>query len=216
MTRRLTWLFASVFLLGTLSAFGQFSTRPDDNGSPGPNYISEGTRFLVRLDDTLDTNKLQPGKKVKAKLAEDLVTPDGSVLRAGQKIRGHVSDVERGYHSRLILSFDEIETQHGWRPLIASVSDVPGEHGVNPVGEEGEIEHKGANKQRTIEDAAAGAAIGATAGVIGGGGRGAAIGAGAGAGAGVAAGLLLNRNVKLVKGQQLELRLDRPLQVPRA
>jgi hypothetical protein len=171
---------------------------------------------MIRLDDTLDTNKMEPGKKFKAKLAEDLVAPDGTVIPAGKKVKGHVSDVERGFHGRILLSFDEIETRHGWRPLVASVSDVPGEHGVKPVGDEGEIERKGRSKQRTIEEAAAGAAIGATAGAIAAGGRGAAIGAGAGAGAGIAAGLLLDRNLKLQKGQQLELRLDRPLQVPQA
>ncbi len=217
MHRKATWLITSVFLLSSLPLLAQFSTRqPDDSGSPGPNYIAEGTRFMIRLDSTLDTNKLKPGKKFKAKLAEDLVAPNGTVIPAGKVVRGHVSDVDRGLHGRLVLSFDEIETTGGWRPLIASVSDVPGEHGVKPVGDEGEIERQGPNKQRTIEDAAAGAAIGATAGVIGGGGRGAAIGAGAGAGAGTAAALLLNNNVKLLKGQQLELRLDRPLQVPQA
>ena len=217
MNRRTTWLMVSAFLLLSLPVFAQFSTRPpEDNGAPGPNYIAEGTRFMVRLDDTLDTNKVQPGKKFKAKLSEDLVTPNGMVIPAGKRVRGHVSDVEHGFHGRMLLSFDEIETKRGWRPLIASVSDVPGEHGVKQVGDEGEIERAGHGKQRTVEDAAAGAAVGATIGVLGGGGRGAAIGAGTGAGAGVAAALLFNNNVKLQKGQQLELRLDRPLQVPQA
>jgi len=214
MHRRSTWLAISLFLLASVPVFAQFSTRPDDSQGPPPNFIPDGTRFLIKLNDTLDTGKLQPGKKFKAQLAEDLVAPNGMVIPAGKKVKGHVSDVERGIHGRLMLSFDEIETPHGWRPLIASVSDVPGEHGVKS-DEEGEIERRGMNKQRTIEEAATGAAIGATAGALGGGGRGAAIGAGAGAGAGVAAGVLLN-NLKLVKGQQLELRLDRPLQVPQA
>ena len=217
MNRRSTWLMVTVLLLSSLPMFAQFSTRsPDDGSAPGPNYIAEGTRFMIRLDSTLDTNKVQPGKKFNAKLAEDLVTPNGLVIPAGKRVRGHVSDVERGFHGRMLLSFDEIETNHGWRPLIASVSDVPGEHGVKPVGDEGEIERAGHSKQRTIEDAAAGAAVGATVGVLGGGGKGAAIGAGAGAGTGVAAALLFNNNLKLLKGQQLELRLDRPLQVPQA
>ncbi len=216
MHRRPISLSLLLLLLSSVPVFAQFSTRPDNNGSPGPNYVDEGTRFMIRLDDTLDTNKMKPGKKFKAKLSEDLVAPNGAVIPAGKKVRGHVSDIERGFHGRMLLSFDEIETKHGWRPLIASVSDVPGEHGVKPVGDEGEIERKGHSRQRTIEEAAAGAAIGATAGALGGGGRGAAIGAGAGAGAGIAAGLLLDRDLKLQKGQQLELRLDRPLQVPQA
>ena len=205
-----------LFALASLPLMAQFSTRPDDNGSPGPNYVAEGTRFMIRLDSALDTNKIKPGKKFDAKLAEDLVTPNGLVIPAGKKVRGHVSDVETGYHSQMLLSFDEIETAHGWRPLIASVSDVPGEHGVKPVGDEGQIEKAGHSKQRTIEEAASGAAVGATIGAISGGGKGAGIGAGAGAATGVAAGLLLNNNVKLLKGQSIELRLDRPLQVPQA
>jgi hypothetical protein len=215
MTRRSVWLIACAFLLASLPSFAQFSTRPDDNGNPGPNYISEGTRFLVRMDNTLESNKIEPGKKFKVKLAEDLVAPNGAIIPAGKKIKGHVSDVERGFHGRVMLAFDEIETRHGWRPLVAYVSDVPGERGSKSVNEEGEIQSKRSNR-RMVEEAAAGATIGAVAGTLGGGGKGAAIGAGAGAGAGVAAGLLLDRNLKLQKGQQLELRLDRPLQVPQA
>ena len=206
-------LMMIIFALASLPAFAQFSTRPDPSASIGPNYIAEGTRFMVKLDDTLDSNKLKPGKKFNAKLAEDLTAPNGTVIPAGKKIHAHVSDVDRGMHGRILVSFDEIETRHGWRPLIASVSDVPGEHSAK-ANEEGEIEKKGKNKQRMVETAAVGAAIGAAAGAAGAGGRGAAMGAGAGAGAGIITALLLDRDLKLNKGQMLELRLDRPLQVP--
>jgi YMGG-like Gly-zipper len=215
MNRRFACLLA-LFALASLPLLAQFSTRPDNIGSPGPNYVDEGTRFMIQLTQNLDSNKLKAGQRFKARLAEDLVAPNGTLIPAGKTVRGHVSDVERGYHSQLLLSFDEIETTHGWRPLTASVSDVPGEHGVKPVGDEGQIEKAGPNKQRTIEEAATGAAVGASIGAISGGGKGAGIGAGAGAATGVAAGLLLNNNVKLLKGQQIELRLDRPLQVPQA
>ena len=63
-------------------------------------------------------------------LAEDLTAQDGSSIPAGKKIHAHVSNVERGMHGRLLLSFDEIDTRRGWRPLAATVSDVPGEHGA--------------------------------------------------------------------------------------
>jgi hypothetical protein len=65
-----------------------------------------------------------------------------------------------------------------------------------------------------VESAAIGAGIGALGGVAAGGSHGAAIGAGVGAGAGLGAGLLSDRDLKLNKGQMLEVRLDRPLQVP--
>ncbi|MBA3913703.1 MAG: hypothetical protein H0X25_07570, partial [Acidobacteriales bacterium] len=43
---------------------------------PPPRTIPEGVTFLIRLDDTLDSSKLQQGKHFDAKLAEDLVAPD--------------------------------------------------------------------------------------------------------------------------------------------
>jgi hypothetical protein len=213
--KRPAWLVLSLFLLASLPGFAQWSSRSNENGNQPPNYIAEGTRFMVKLDDTLDTKKLQPGKHFKAKLAEDLVAPNGSTIPAGKKIKAHVSNIDRGLHGRILISFDEIETRHGWRPLVASVSDVPGEKIVK-TNEEGEIERKGPNKTRMIETAAAGAAVGAAAGAATAGAKGAGIGAGAGAALGLGTGLLTDRDLKLVKGQQLELRLDRPLQVPEA
>jgi hypothetical protein len=211
--KRSAWLMLPLFLLASLPGFAQWSSRPNDNGNLPPNYIGEGTRFMARLDDTLDTKKLQPGKHFKLKLAEDLVAPNGSTIPAGKKIKAHVSSIDRGMHGRILISFDEIETRHGWRPLVASVSDVPGEKIVK-TNEEGEIEKKGTDKRRMIETAAVGAAVGAAAGAAAGGGKGAGIGAGAGAAVGLGAGLLTDRDLKLDKGLQLELRLDRPLQVP--
>src|SRR5262245_22338700 len=37
-----------------------------------PSSIPEGTRFIVKLKDTLDTRKMQEGKHFKAELREDL------------------------------------------------------------------------------------------------------------------------------------------------
>jgi len=179
-----------------------------------PHTIPDGTTFLIRLEDKLDTSRLQPGKHFKAKVAEDLVGPDGAMIPRGKKIKGHVSSVDNGFHARLLLSFDEIETEHGWVPLIATVTDVPGERGIKRLDEEGEIERKGANKRREIERAGIGAGVGAAGGAVAGGGRGAAIGAGIGAVAGAVSGLFTDRRLRLEKGTTLELRLDHPLQVP--
>ena len=71
------------------------------------------------------------------------------------------------------------------------------------------------DSRREIESAAAGAAIGAIAGVAAGGGKGAAIGAAAGGGLGAGVGLLTGRNIRLNKGQALDLRLDRDIFLPR-
>ena len=152
---------------GSYSPSQQYPRPPDASGAPGSqSYISEGTRFIVVLDDKLETNKAKPGKKFKAYLGEDLVAPNGTVIPHGAKIRGHVSEVEGGFRPMILLSFNQIETPHGWIPLAATVTGVPGEHGAKGGGPEGEIERAGVNKRRTVESAAAGAAVGAVAGTV--------------------------------------------------
>src|SRR5581483_6859550 len=102
--------------------------------------------------------------------------------------------------------FDEIKTRHGWVPLAATVAGVPGEHSVQTeTGPEGEIKHTKVDARREVETAAAGAAIGAIAGAAAGGGK----------GAGTGAGLLTGRNIRLNKGQMLDLRLERDIFLPR-
>jgi hypothetical protein len=193
----------------------QYPAQRPQPGYGAPNAIPEGTRFIAVLDDKLETKKLSPGKKFKMKLAEDLTSPNGQVIPRGKKIKGHVSSIDRGMRGRILLSFDEIETKHGWVPLTATVSGVPGEHGVDQtMGSEGEIQKRATDKRRAIEAAVIGAGVGAAAGAAAGGGKGAAIGAAAGGALGTGAGILTDRDFTLEKGTQLELTLDRQLQVP--
>ena len=199
-------------VLALFASLPVFAQDPAIAPQAPPNAIPEGTRFLIRLNDRLDTRKLQPGKHFKAKLAEDLVAGDGAVIPRGKTIKGHVSSVEQGLHARMMLSFDEIDTGHGSMPLIATVTSVPGDHAVKEPGEEGELQRKGMSTQHEIEAVAVGAGIGAAAGAMKGGGKGAGIGAGAGVGA--IAGLLSDHDLRLEKGTALELRLDHPLQIP--
>jgi hypothetical protein len=175
--------------------------------------IPEGTRFVVVLANKLQTGKLEPGKHFKAKLGEDLTAPDGNRIARGSVLKGHVSSVDQGIHGRVLLAFDSIETAHGRVPIAATVVGVPGDHGVK-TGKEGEIEKVGLSKTRVAESAMAGAAAGAGTGAITGGVHGAIVGAGVGAVVGGAAGTLTDRNLILEKGQQLELELDRPFQIP--
>lgn len=186
-------------------------------GAP-PNAIPEGTRFIVKLKDTLDTRKMDyaQGKHFKAELREDLVTPSGLLIPKGRTVKGHVASFERGYTgARILLALDEIETRHGWVPLIGRVTGVPGDPSIKSTENEGEISRKGPDKKRVITNAAIGAGVGAATGAAVGGGKGAAIGAAVGAGLGGGTGLLFSGNdIKLDKNTQLEVRLDRDLVVP--
>lgn len=177
-----------------------------------PNAIPQGTVVLIQLTDRLDTHTVKAGDHFNARLAEPVQAADGLTLTAGRKIKGHVSAVEPGLSRRLLLSFDEIDTGHGWAPLIATVTGVPGEHGLQQIGDEGEIGRKGMTKEKIAEAVVVGAGEGAAAGVNNGGGkRGAAVGAGNGAADSAMTAFEAGHDLILEKGTALEIRLDRNL-----
>jgi hypothetical protein len=184
----LRWILC--LALATLPLLGQ-----EEKSAAPPHAIPYGTTFLIRLEDRLDVSRIQPGKRFKAKLAEDLMGPDETRILRGSRIRGHVSEVGNGFHPRLLLSFDEIETQRGWAPLMATIIDVPGEHGL-ATRAEGEIERQGQGGTGHRDPDSDG------------------IGAKAGAAAGVVQAIFSDHRLQLQKGTMLEIRLDRPLQVP--
>jgi hypothetical protein len=206
--------WAGILLLVAATSLLAQTTAPAVASIPRPNAVPEGTTFLVRLEDRLDTAELHPGQHFKVKLDEDLVAANGKMIPRGKKIKGHVSSVEHGLNARLLLSFDEIETRHGWVALIATVIGVPNERGLKAQESEGEIERKGTSAKQTVEDAAAGAALGASAGAAARSAKDAGSGAATGASAGAMASLLANRDLRLEKGTTLEVRLDRALQIP--
>ena len=155
------------------------------------NAIPEGTTLLVRLGQRLETGTARQGHRFKASLAEDVIAPNGVILERGSRIRGHVSRVSQGMHPRLLLSFDDIETSHGRVPLIASVSGVPGEHGVKQPDPDGTIEAASRETPASDEPRSPWSRIGAVAGFF------------------------ADHSVRLEKGTVVELHLDRALQIPR-
>jgi hypothetical protein len=213
-----------------LLAFSIGSARAQNQQAPGgqqeqtsanqqdvqpPEAVSPSTRFLVGLDDALSTKESKAGTRFRAHTLEPLSTPDGTVLRAGAEIRGHVDKVEPAHQAgraRMWLTFDDIHMRAGWMPLVATVSDVPGVHSVRVVYErEGEIENRTNKHEEEAEAAAAGAFVGAAAGVAAGNKKDAAIGAATGA---VTAFMLssgLGQELTLEKDTKLELVLGRAL-----
>jgi hypothetical protein len=192
------------------------SGNPSSTYGAPPNAIPDGSRFIIKLKDTLDTKKMQDGKHFKAELREDLVTPSGLIIPKGRTIKGHVGRFEHGFTgSKMQLALDEIETRNGWVPLIGTVTGVPGDPSIKATGEEGEVYRKGPDKRKVVTNAAIGATVGAVSGSVIGGKKGAAIGAAAGAGLGTGTSFLFKGGeMKLEKGTQLEVRLDRDLVVP--
>jgi len=194
---------------------GSVSLLAQDATQAASNVIPQGTELLIQLTDRLDTHNIRTGDPFHARLVEPLVAANGVTIDGGRKIKGHVSAVEPGLHTRLLLSFDEVDTGHGWRPFFATVIGVPGEHGLKEIGEEGEIGRKGMTKEQIAEAVVVGAGEGAEAGMHSGGKRAAVHAAGEGAANGAFNALESGRDLVLDQGTALEIRLDRNLTIPR-
>ena len=175
------------------------------------NVVPQGTVLLIQLTDRIDTHNVHTGDPFHARLAEPVTTANGMTIEEGRKIKGHISAIEPGLRTRLLLSFDEIDTGRGWKPLLATVTGVPGEHGMSQVGEEGEIGRKGITREQVAEAVVVGAGEGAEAGWKSGNKKAAAQGAGEGAANGAFNALESSHDLVLDKGTALEIRLDRNL-----
>jgi hypothetical protein len=200
-------------LVGFLTALFGLAAASQDVPQGPPNAVVQGTTALIQLADRIDTRTVKPGDHFHARLAEPLSAIDGETLPEGAKIKGHVSAVQPGLRTRILLSFDQIETRRGWVPLIATVTGVPGEHGMRPVGDEGEIGRKGMTKEEIAEAVVVGAGRGAAEGERAGGKKGAAQGAGAGAADAAFSAFESGHDLILDKDTALEIRLDRNLLV---
>jgi hypothetical protein len=178
--------------------------------------VTPGTKFLVRLEDELDTHGTRENSRFRVRTLEPLEAGAGIFLPPGAEIRGHVSRVEPADvagRARLWLTFDEIRTRFGALPIVAEVTSVPGDHSVRTGGarREGVIEARTSTQQSAAEAAAAGAALGAVKGVRDRDKREAAEAAAAGA---IAAYLMESgrgHELDLPKGSKLELELERAL-----
>jgi hypothetical protein len=177
--------------------------------------VPAGTRFLVGLVDEINTKTAKAHQQFTVRTLETLDAPDGHVIPSGTLIRGHISRVEPAGtvgHARIWLTFDDIQSHGAWRPLVADVTELPGEHSVKP-GEikEGEIQARTSPTEKNIEAAAAGAAVGAAPGAAKKDTKAAAIGAATGALTAYLTSSGLGQDLDLGKGTKLELELQRPL-----
>lgn len=131
--------------------------------------VVPGTKFLVRLEDELNTEGTRRNSRFKVRTLDPLEAGSGIYLPAGAEIVGHVSRVESAGiagRAKIWLTFDDIRTNFGPLPIVAEVIGVPGDHSVKAgTTQEGLIEGRTSTQQAAAEAAAAGAAMGAVRGV---------------------------------------------------
>lgn len=191
---------------------------PQDQ-SVAPYVVTTGTRFLVGLQDPICTKDDKSGKRFRARTLQPLTAADGSVLPEGAEIRGHIDKVQpaaKTGRARLWLTFDDIQTRAGRRPLVADLIDAPGVHSIHVMFDhEGEIV-AGTGKRQSQEEAMAEAAFaGAAPGIVARNPKEAAMGAGIGAVTAFVATSGLGQELTLEKDTKLELVVTRPLLIGR-
>jgi hypothetical protein len=133
--------------------------------------VPSGTSVTIRLLDSLDSEKAQPGQTFRASLDAALPT-DGNPIPTGYDVKGHVVDAKSAGkfsgQALLVLQLDSI--------VLGSQS-----YSIDTDP----YRRLGANRTtNTAEKVGAGALLGAIIGGIAGGGKGAGVGAAAGGGIG--------------------------------
>jgi len=162
--------------------------------------IPAGTRILVRMIDSVDSEKNHVGDRFRATLETNIEQDGWLVIRRGADVYGRLAYVQGAGrvagHAELKLELTGILVRNNLVPIVT-----------------GEYEQAGKGRGgNTAKKAAGGAALGAIIGALAGGGRGAAIGAGAGAAAGTTINIVTKgEKVKVPSETLLEFRLDAPL-----
>lgn len=177
--------------------------------------VAPGAKFMVKLEEDLNSGNTPENKRFKVITLEPLEAGSGIYLPPGAEIIGHVSRVEPAGvvgRAKLYLTFDVIHTRFGVLPIVADLSDVPGDKSVKVRPDhEGIVEGRVSAQQAVGQAAAEGAALGAFHGVKDKNVKEASEGALAGA---IAAYLMESgrgHELQLPKGAKLELELERAL-----
>jgi hypothetical protein len=86
-----------------------------------------GTLLPVMLNDNLDSNKSKPGQKITAKLKQNISLPDGTTVKAGSELFGHVVSVNRSSGAtgaRVVFVFDRIKMNGHEYPITVGARAV--------------------------------------------------------------------------------------------
>lgn len=178
---------------------------PEPEPLPRQQFVTvpEGAEIVVRLINTLSTNRNLPGDNFEATLDEPLQVDGWLVAPKGSRVEGRVLESKPAGRLKGVaeLSFDLVRlTTADGRKIDISTAAF------------GEIADK--SRGDDMKKIGWGAGIGAIIGAIAGGGKGAAIGAGAGAGAGAGTVLASRGKTAVVPTEtRLTFRLSQPLEV---
>jgi hypothetical protein len=164
--------------------------------------VPAGTSILVRMIDSVDSDKNHVGDRFRASLEQDLAVDGVIVARRGADVYGRLAEAKESGHfegkSQLKLELTDILINSKLQPIMSGDYQVSGSS-------------RGAD---TAKKVGIGAVAGTVIGAIAGGGKGAAIGAGVGAGAGGAVQVMTKgEQVHVPSETLLEFRTTQPFTV---
>ena len=165
--------------------------------------VPAGTRILIRMIDSIDTNQQKTGDRFTASLETNLQAEDVIVAPRGSTVHGRLvqasSAGKMSGSSQLTLELTDIVVNGTAYPLLTSTYEIKG---------------KGEGK-KTAGKVIGGAGLGALIGGIAGGGAGAGIGALVGAAGGTAiAASKKGQQLQIPSESLLEFRLEQPASLP--
>ena len=165
--------------------------------------VPAGTRILIRMIDSIDTNQQKTGDRFTASLETNLQAEDVIVAPRGSTVHGRLvqasSAGKMSGSSQLTLELTDIVVNGTAYPLLTSTYEFKG---------------KGEGK-KTAGKVLGGAGLGALIGGIAGGGAGAGIGALVGAAGGTAiAASKKGQQLQIPSESLLEFRLEQPASLP--
>ncbi len=164
--------------------------------------IDSGTSLSVRLADTIDSNKNQPGDTFRATLDSPIYSGDQLAIPEGATVVGRVVEVKDSGRFT------------GTPQLALELTTLSINNRQYPIRTNQYTKQGGSQGSRTAKTVGGGAAIGALIGAIAGGGKGAAIGAGVGAaGGGAVQAARGTQSLHLGPEARLSFRLDSPVSV---
>jgi len=210
-------MWTAALLAGMATAYshsgeGAWTAWPEALSATIPNSAAQskqkinvpaGTRILIRMIDSIDTNKQKTGDRFTASLETNLQAEDVVVAPRGSTVHGRLvqasSAGKMSGSSQLTLELTDIVINGTAYPLLTSTYEIKG---------------KGEGK-KTAGKVIGGAGLGALIGGIAGGGTGAAIGVLAGAVGGTAlAASKKGEQLQITSESLLEFRLEQPASLP--
>jgi hypothetical protein len=164
--------------------------------------VPAGADLMVRMIDSVDSDKNHVGDRFRASLEQDFVVDGAVVAPKSTDVYGRLSEAKEAGHiqgkSELKLELTEILIRNRLQPIMTGDYEVSGSS-------------RGSD---TAKKVGIGAVAGTVIGAIAGGGKGAAIGAGVGAGAGAAVQVMTKgEQVHVPSETLLDFRIAQPFSV---